>query len=114
MRTPPGAEKFRRSSGAPPPALADELVPHREAPAEDARLHGPDLRDGDRRDLLVAESLDVPQEQGVALLDRDERERGLDRGERLMPGDDLGEVRTARRGLGPARVAVRVVRRVER
>src|SRR5206468_3530863 len=94
--TSPGDGKFRAtrstcSTRAPLPALRDQSIPDRDPGPVDPRLHRPDLGDRDRRDLLIAEALDVAQEQRVALLDRHEDEGGLDGREGLLAGRDVRE-----------------------
>src|SRR5437870_8999231 len=65
----------RRSESVPSPArslpaTADEDVSYRDTAAMDARLHGTDLGRRDDRDLLVCETLDVPEQEDRSLLGR--------------------------------------------
>src|SRR5438105_992473 len=102
------------SSGAAFPPLRDQDVADGDAGAVDPRFHGAELGGRDGRDLFIAEPLDVAQQEGVALLDRHEAERRLDRLERLAAGGDIEELRATGDRLGPASVTAVLLGWLER
>ena len=80
----------------------------------DPGLHGPDLGRRDRRDLLICEAFDVPQEKGGALVGRYGRKGLLDDTQRFATGGQIRELGPRRNWFSPADRIVTLRRRVER
>ena len=68
----------------------------------DPRFDGSDLGRGDRRDLLIREAFDIPEEQGNTLVGRNDRKSVLDDPQCFATGCDVNELRAWRQRFSPA------------